>query len=127
MNISPLRFEETYRELVTSVPEIIGPIEAKFGSDYDLSVENPGEYPIFEEVVQGFLLDNLERSQDPAILTRLFDFFERMATSGDKPVIDLLRIAILESLVFRSDDYARAIPYMGPETTKFARMEMDGA
>lgn len=80
-----------------------------------------------EEVVQGFLFDNLRHSQDPAILTRMFDSFERMATSGDMPVIDLLRIDILEPLVFRSDDYARAIPYMGPRTANFARVELEAS
>jgi hypothetical protein len=46
-----------------------------------------------------------------------------MAISNDGNVSDLLRIAILESLVYRPEEYHLSRQYMGRKTTEFAELE----
>ena len=105
------------------IPELRDRIQGAFGSDYDLEKETPGAYPIFEDLVFDFVLENLDSGQDRALLKRLFDLFEEMANSEDGNVTDLLRIGILESLVYRHEQYRRARQYMGEKTKEFADLE----
>lgn len=123
MNKRDLKYDQLQAELLTCIPELKESVDSTFGSDYDLSMESPGAYPIFEDVVLEFLLKNLNSSQNEALLTRLFDFFEQMATSNDGNVSDLLRIAILESLILHSGEYQRSRHYMGRKTMEFADVE----
>jgi hypothetical protein len=123
MNPSDLKFDQLQTELLARIPELKEPVDDTFGTDYDLTKETPGGYPIFEDVVLDFLLKNLNSSQNANLLTRLFAFFERMATSSDGNVVDLLRIAILESLVYRPELYQLSRQYMGRRTAEFAELE----
>ena len=54
------------------------------------------------------------------MLTRLFLFFEDMATASDQNVRDLLAIAILENLVYRKESLRRAWKHMGPKSKELA-------
>src|SRR5215470_2318416 len=90
--------------LLSAFPELLERIWSTFGSYYRLedgtSDESPGVYPIFEDVVEKLLFELLETCDDEAMLTRLFQFFEEMASSSDLSISrDLLGIAILQSLV----------------------------
>lgn len=124
MNKIGLVFGNHDLDLLSSIPELRAPIENAFGGDYDLEKETPGEYPIFEDVVQKFLLNALNSNQaDALLLERLFNFFEKMATSGDRGVTDLLGIAILEPLVYRPALYQKARRYMGGKTMEFSEIE----
>ena len=123
MSASELQYDQLQGALLTQVPELLEPFEHAFGNDYDLKIESPGAYPIFEDVVLDFLLKNLDSYQNGDLLTRLFDFFEKMATSSDGNVTDLLRIAILESLVYRPEYYQRSKQYLGKKTAEFAELE----
>ena len=123
MNADDLRFDQVQAELLASIPELREPIESVFGTDYDLTKETPGEYPIFEDVVKEFLFQNLISSKNPDLLRLLFDFFERMASSNDKNVRDLLGIAILESLVYSHEHYQLSRRYLGINTAEFAELE----
>jgi hypothetical protein len=122
-DMSEISYEQLYQTLLGSVPELRGDIESEFGSDYDLSHEIPGAYPIFEDVVQGFLWNSLSRPSDYDALRRLFGLFENFASSSDKRVTDLLKIAILEPLVYRSDLFERARDFMGSKTAELASQE----
>ncbi len=123
MNSIDLKYDQLHAELLAAIPELREPVEGTFGCDYDLTKETPGGYPVFEDVVQEFLLKNLNSCQNETLLRRLFDFFERMAISSDGNVSDLLRIAILESLVYHPEHYQRSRQYMGRKTTEFAELE----
>jgi hypothetical protein len=123
MSANELQYDQLQKALLTQIPELLEPIEHAFGNDYDLKTESPGAYPIFEDVVLEFLLKNLDSCQNVNLLKRLFDFFEKMAASSDGNVTDLLRIAILESLVYRPEYYQRAKQYLGKKTAEFAELE----
>lgn len=118
-----MTYDQIEKELLSSLPELREPIKDAFAPDYDLETERPGGYLIFEDVVFGFVLDVLSKGQNQNVLTRLFNFFEDMALSEDPNVTDLLRIAILESLVGNQENYKRAWPYMGLKTKEFAALE----
>jgi hypothetical protein len=74
--------------LLSAFPELLERIWSAFGSYYDLEKgtreETPGAYPIFEDVVQELVLELLDSGQDEGLVTRLFLFFEDMATASDK-------------------------------------------
>jgi hypothetical protein len=123
MNKRDLKFDQLQAELLVCIPELKEHVDSSFGADYDLSNETPGAYPIFEDVVSEFLSENLNSIQNEVLLTRLFDFFEEMATSTDGNVSDLLRIAILESPVSDPEDYKLSRHYMGRKTMEFADLE----
>jgi hypothetical protein len=121
--MSDISYDQLYQTLIASVPELRRDVESEFGVDYDLEHEIPGAYPIFEDVVQEFLWDKLDGSGNSEVLRRLFALFEKLATSRDLRVKDLLRIAILEPLVYCSDSLERARPYMGSMTAEFVSRE----
>lgn len=124
MNKIGIVFGNLDLDMLSSIPELRAPIENTFGGDYDLEKETPGEYPIFEDVVQKFLFNALNSDQVHApLLERLFNFFEKMAISGDRGITDLLGIAILEPLVNRSALYQKARRYMGRKTMEFSETE----
>ena len=104
MNRRYVSYGNVNEALLSTVPELHELIHRAFGSYYDLEAktpdESPGSYLIFEGVVQKLVFDLLETNQDERLLSRLFGFFEEMATSTDPNVSrDLLGIAILEPLL----------------------------
>ena len=125
MSSDEFQYDQLHAKLVSDIPELRERIDDAFGSDYDLSKESPGCYPIFEDVVRMYLFDSLDRDENSSRLVHLFDFFETMAASTDGNVTDLLRIAILEPLVYDRDRYQRARPYMGSKTSVLADIEED--
>lgn len=124
-----LRYDNVRDALFSAFPELLERIWGTFSSSYDLEKgtleETPEDYPIFEDVVQKLVFELLESGEDEALLTRLFLFFEDMANSADSNVSDLMRIAILENLVYKRESLRRAWKYMGPKTKRFAAWEAD--
>jgi hypothetical protein len=119
-----LVYDRIREALISAFPELWERIERTFGSYYNPEEETPEAYPIFEDVVQETVFELLENGQDNALLTRLFAFFERMASSPDPNVSrDLLGIAILEPLVYRTASIQRAWEYMGPRMRALAKAE----
>ncbi len=100
--------------LVERFPEFGLQIQEAFGDLYDLPNEHPGDYLIFENLVQPFLWKQLEEG-NAKILTQLFKLFEEMAASDDANLPNLLAIAIVRPLVYRRNgkDYALARKYVG--------------
>lgn len=127
MSETELTFDRVRGALLSSFPELLERIWNTFGSYYDLEKgtpeETPEAYPVFEDVVQELMFELLESGQDETLLTRLFLFFEDMANSPDSNVSDLMRIAILENLVYRRENLRQAWKYMGPKTREFAVWE----
>jgi hypothetical protein len=111
------------RELFAAFPELLEQTWAEFGSYYQLEEgteeETPGMYPIFEDVVQRVMFALLESGRDEPILARLFIFFEDMANSSDVDISrDLLGIAIVEPLVYRTESLRQTRKYLGPKTNE---------
>ncbi len=108
--------------LIARFPELNEPMARTFGSYYDLRTETPQAYPLFEDVLQPFLMDLLA-SPDPTtpVASRIFAFLEQMASSSDLEVVNLLWIAILESLVFDGVAIRKAWAMMGDRTRSLSR------
>jgi len=60
----------------------------------------------------------IEKEKETDEIQRLFYFFEKMATKGDKDVKDLLAVTILARLADSNKCLQIAHKYMGPETRK---------
>src|SRR5579862_50154 len=106
--------------LLSEFPELWTPLEKTFGSYYDLKVEKPEAFPIFEDVLKRYLFGLLDLGGDDPFLPRIFLFLEQMARSADRNLTDLLGIAILEPLVSERHLVWRAWMYMGEKTKALA-------
>ena len=93
-----LGYEEVSSAILVAVPEIKDRYErsaawqAKVGG-------HPGHYEVVEAMLQPLLKDELDMGQNPALLRRIFDFFDQMAGSSDLQVVNLLQVGIFENLV----------------------------
>lgn len=83
--------------------------------------EPPGQYIVFGSVVKPALRDLLVSNRDLSLLKRVFDFFEKMASSPDIQVPNLLQVEIFEWLVGEPIKLAAAWKLAGPETKRIAR------
>jgi hypothetical protein len=124
-----LTYDRIRDALLSAFPELLKPIWNTFGSEYHLEKglpeETPEAYPVFEDIVQKLVFELVDSGQNEGLLTRLFLFFEDMANSHDSQVSDLMRIAILENLVYRQQSLRKAWKYMGTKTKEFAVWEAD--
>jgi len=59
------------KRLLARFPELSERVEQAFGSYYDLKVEIPEAYPIFEDVLQKFILELLKAEKTDPVLSRL--------------------------------------------------------
>lgn len=107
--------------LLTEFPELRDRMESSFGSYYDLTSEFPQAYPVFEDVFQIFLFEVLSKSDSEHLTQRAFLFCERMACRRDVEVLNLLWIAIFESLIYDDGKVQQAWKYLGPKTRTLAR------
>lgn len=114
-------YNEVVKIALEGFPELEGRLQETFGHYYDLKKENPGGYPIFEDVIQKVVLELLEKDENNSLLNRLFAFFEEMSGSSNRGITDLLGIAILEPLVSRPERLTRAWQYMGSKTRQLTR------
>jgi hypothetical protein len=121
MNPSTLKYRGIERTLLDRFPELRVRVQQEFGSYYDLKTEMPEAYPVFEDVLQPFVLELLDRQGANPFLTRIFAFFEEMAGSPDRDVTDLLGIAFLGPLVIDRERVRGAWKYMGERTKELAR------
>ena len=110
MSETNLIYEDIEKVLLSRFPELKERMQSTFGSYYVLEIEMPEAYPVFEDVLQPFLLESIDTSANIALVKRLFEFLEEMANSTDSNVTDLLGIAILEPLVFRRESIRRVWP-----------------
>jgi hypothetical protein len=124
MGEKALTFDRIREALISAIPELSDHIQSTLGIYYNLKIETPDAYPIFEDVVQKLVFKLLQNHQDERLLILLFRFFEEMANSPDPNVSrDLLGIAIIEPLVWDEEIIRQAWQYLGPRTREFARAE----
>ncbi len=81
---------------------------------------NDGMHVVFGMVVVPFLRKVVKESPDKA--TRAFSFIEKMETSGDTKIAELVEFTVLEDLLTEdaelASEYAK---YFGPETKAAAK------
>src|SRR5208337_4790621 len=119
MIMGKISYPEVLTELLSALPEIRPRYEkdAWLLSDWQGA---PTLYSVFGLVLKPFLTEALDLNKDSSLLTRIFEFLERMASSRDTEVINLLGVGIFEDLVCHPNQLATAWKYMGPETRKIA-------
>jgi hypothetical protein len=82
--------------------------------------EPPGQYTVFGFVAKPIVRELLSSDTEPALLKRIFDFFEEMARSSDIEVPNLLQIEIFEWLVGDPGRLATGWKYMGEKSKALA-------
>lgn len=112
-----LTYQNVDKEMVESFPELQDAYskELKFWEG-----ETPGQYNIFGFVFMPFVI-GLMNFKQPKLLERIFSFVERMATSEDKKVVELVSAEILERLTDKQEWWTRAKKYMGPKTLELSK------
>lgn len=120
-----LRYPEVHRALFAAVPEIKG----RYDKQASLVVDwqgRPAQYLVIEFVVKPLLAELLDQEKDRDLLKRVFEFFEQMACSSDREVINLLAVGVLEGMVNEPKKVSAAWKYMGSETKRMARQVARG-
>jgi hypothetical protein len=117
MNV--LTFENVSDALLSALPEF----QERYRRELSWwqGPEPPGQYTVFGFVTKPAVRDLLGSNKEPALLKRIFDFFEEMARSSDIQVPNLLQIEIFEWLIGDPERLATAWKYMGEETKTVAR------
>lgn len=78
--------------------------------------EDPGLHNLMGDVLGPYMRESLELDTDPKLIKRIFAFLERMATSPDEAVVNVLMVTLLERLGDDKKLLERAYAYMSPYT-----------
>lgn len=121
-NQSLFTYEQAAQMLVQSLPELRDAYQEMaewWGPD-----EPPAAHPLYDEILIPYI-HKLLASDGPEAdlsLTRVFAFIERLASSQDDRLRDLVGVTICERLVEDRTLLSRARRYMGRATLKICRM-----
>jgi hypothetical protein len=118
---NPLVYPGIVKVLLKRFPELTDRVEPDYETFYDLKCESPLAYPVFEGLLQSWVLELLGSGTDDASLERIFSFYEEMALSPDIEVVNLLWISVMEGLLYKKELIAQAWKYMGQKTKELAR------
>lgn len=138
-----IKYSNVNVQLQAAIPELNDQFEKEAWVIND--PEGPRQYLVIELILNPLLRELLERDSerpplrrtaellrqtvprsdreesDRNLLARIFEFFERMATSSDPEVPNLLAVGVFEQLVNQPKQVRVAWSYMGSETKKLAR------
>lgn len=109
-------FDTVVEELIKEIPEV--------KPFYDMVLkqwhgEEPWESIIFSDVLNPYLIKLLEINEDRELISRIFDFLEKMATNDEFLVKNLLlEFTVLERLSKDDTILAKSMEYMGKETKR---------
>jgi hypothetical protein len=117
--MNDLTYEKVNDALLSVVPEFQDRYKRELS--WWEGPDPPGQYTVFGFVAKPAVRELLSANTEPALLTRIFDFFEEMAGSSDIQVPNLLQIEIFEWLVGDPEGLATAWKFMGPKTKTIAR------
>jgi hypothetical protein len=94
------------------VPELVESL------DRELEVwgEDIGLHILFGMVVNPYLISKLQRGEESGPVKRIFEFLERMASSGDDKLANVVATTICERLGDDPIILERARGLMGPQT-----------
>jgi hypothetical protein len=111
----------TYDGLEQAMKDAVPEVQDRYPELLRWHTDPPGLYTLFSQVLKPVLLPALSSGSDPALLKRIFDFFEAMAGSSDVQVRNLLQVEILEQLVNDKTKLSSAWPHMGEATRKIVQ------
>lgn len=111
-----MEYNNLYNEFLELFPEDAVMLNRKAA---ELSVEtSDGMHVMFGTVVVPFVVQLVEK-KDADKLKLAFEFFERMATSDDPHISEVLEFTVLEDIVSLDKGYLDCCKsYMGSETRK---------
>ncbi len=107
--------------LLDNIPEL----KSMYNKEMEWWNEFPGNHIVFGDLIIPFLIDSIDSEININIVKRIFRFFERMATSQDKDVKNVLVVTILESLGDSKEILKKAKNYMGTETLRLSNSVED--
>jgi hypothetical protein len=120
MNNNPtLTYENVIETFIINFPELSEGIDKERHWLQD-DEYGPLIYVFFGNVMHSFLMETISKMDNPELLNRIFNFFERMATSPDERVHDLLACEALEYLGDSKEILEKARKLMGEETLKLS-------
>ena len=120
MTTGPLAYEGLDHVFLETFPEFADNYAREF--DYWVDRDNPpGMYLILSILVFPNIVSLLDTGQNQELIWRLFEFFEAMASSSDRNVIDLLGIEVIHRLLNDQIRLQKAWPYMGTKTRELAK------
>jgi len=102
-------YENLYEDFKRAVPE-----SEEFCKEHEYDCIEGLQYPLFEEVVRPYMEMVVEKG-DEAFVTKMFNFFEEMASCGIEKIETLLGVAILEAFIC-DGTVGKYKPYMGKKT-----------
>lgn len=114
-----LRYPEVHSSLLVALPEIRE--EYKKKAWLVEGEGDPRQYLVIELVLNPVLRELLDTNRDRTLLGRIFEFLERMATSSDPEVVNLLGVGVFERMVNEPTRISVAWRHMGVESRKLAR------
>jgi len=105
------------KELIICIPEL----RDKYEQELELwDGEDPGAHNIFGDILNPFLIEALHKDADEELLKKVFLFLERMATSNDSLVQEVLGCTVLERIGDDKVILQKAKKYMQEETKKIS-------
>jgi hypothetical protein len=111
----------TYDCVEQAMKDAVPEVQDKYSELLSWHTDPPGIYTLFAFVLEPVLLSALSSGSDPALLKRIFNFFEAMARSSDVHVRNLLQVEILEQLVGDKTKLSVAWSHMGQATRKITQ------
>jgi hypothetical protein len=112
-----MKYESLIKRFVHQFPELNAQIEDVFQK---WSGDTPPVHVFFGDVLNKYLVHELQVSYDPALLSRIFNFMNMMAKSKDQEVRAVLTDTILEYLGDDKDVLKIARSFMKPETLQLS-------
>ncbi|MBZ5702484.1 MAG: hypothetical protein LAN84_11635 [Acidobacteriia bacterium] len=112
MAIKSLSYSDLEKRILEGFLQLAALHQQEFSDWVDWDKERPGNYLVFATVVVPYLRARLDEPEDERTLTKLFAFFEEMATSGDPEVVNLLKSEVVQTLVRDPERLAKAQKHM---------------
>jgi len=113
----PLSYTHANERLVEAIPEL-GDL---YRTERDWwGADAPPPHVVFEDLLDPFVRKALANG-DVNTLRRVFDFIERLSSSGDRRLHDLVAVAVCERLSEDPGQVAELRRYMGPRTRGILR------
>lgn len=118
--MNDLQYRKLDKALLEAFPELKEAYIKKIGRGWSDPKFRPGQYIVFGFVFNPYLIEIIE-SADKKKLSRIFTFIEKLASSEDKKVVDLVKVEILERLTDKQEWWTTAKKYMGPKTLELSK------
>ncbi len=120
MATEPITYEGLDQTFLAAFPEFTDSYKQEF--DYWVDWDKPpGIYLILGLIVFPRLVSLLDTGEDQQLTRRLFEFFEGMASSKERNVIDVLGLEVIHKLLHDPDRLRKAWPYMGGNMREVAK------